>query len=101
MTRGPTKLRQVDTNFRKYAKRRVTDCWSIGIAAGLDERGIPAARGGKWSSVQVMRLLEAAQAQSPSKAEEVTPVSRLALSWRAVSRQCGQLAAGWFQSNTR
>jgi hypothetical protein len=29
------------------------------IAAGLDERGIPAARGGKWSSVQVMRLLEA------------------------------------------
>ena len=28
------------------------------IAAGLDERGIPAARGGKWSSVQVMRLLE-------------------------------------------
>ena len=29
------------------------------IAAGLDERGIPAARGGKWSAVQVMRLLEA------------------------------------------
>ena len=29
------------------------------IAAGLEERGIPAARGGKWSSVQVMRLLEA------------------------------------------
>jgi hypothetical protein len=28
------------------------------LAAGLDERGIPAARGGKWSSVQVMRLLE-------------------------------------------
>jgi DNA invertase Pin-like site-specific DNA recombinase len=30
------------------------------IAAGLDERGIPAARGGKWSAVQVMRLLDAA-----------------------------------------
>jgi DNA invertase Pin-like site-specific DNA recombinase len=30
------------------------------IAAGLDERGIPAARGGKWSAVQVSRLLGAA-----------------------------------------
>ena len=30
------------------------------IAAGLEERGTPAARGGKWSAVQVMRLLEAA-----------------------------------------
>ena len=30
------------------------------IAAGLDERGIPAALGGKWSAVQVARLLEAA-----------------------------------------
>jgi Recombinase len=29
------------------------------IAAGLEERGIPTARGGKWSSVQVARLLEA------------------------------------------
>ena len=28
------------------------------IAAGLDARGIPTARGGTWSSVQVMRLLE-------------------------------------------
>ena len=28
------------------------------IAAGLDARGIPTARGGKWSSVQVMRVLE-------------------------------------------
>jgi Recombinase len=31
-----------------------------GIAAGLDERGIPAARGGKWSAAQVARLLGAA-----------------------------------------
>jgi DNA invertase Pin-like site-specific DNA recombinase len=31
------------------------------IAAGLEERGIPAARGGKWSAVQVSRLLEAAR----------------------------------------
>jgi hypothetical protein len=30
------------------------------IAAGLEERGIPAARGGKWSAVQVGRMLEAA-----------------------------------------
>ena len=30
------------------------------FAAGLEERGIPAARGGKWSAVQVARLLEAA-----------------------------------------
>ena len=30
------------------------------IAVGLEERGIPAARGGKWSAVQVSRLLEAA-----------------------------------------
>ena len=29
------------------------------IAAGLDERGIPTARGGKWSATQVSRLLEA------------------------------------------
>src|SRR5438270_637407 len=29
-----------------------------GIAAALDERGIPAARGGSWSAVQVSRLLE-------------------------------------------
>jgi hypothetical protein len=28
------------------------------IAAGLEDRGIPAARGGKWSAVQVARLLE-------------------------------------------
>ena len=29
-------------------------------AAGLEERGIPASRGDKWSAVQVARLLEAA-----------------------------------------
>jgi DNA invertase Pin-like site-specific DNA recombinase len=28
------------------------------LAAGLDERGIPAARGGQWSANQVARLLE-------------------------------------------
>jgi DNA invertase Pin-like site-specific DNA recombinase len=28
------------------------------IAAGLDERGIPTARGGKWGAEQVARLLE-------------------------------------------
>jgi hypothetical protein len=30
------------------------------IAAGLNERGIPAARGGRWSAVQVSRLMEIA-----------------------------------------
>src|ERR1700680_3679155 len=39
------------------------------IAAGLEERGIPAARGGKWSAVQVSRLLEAAG--SPFEASAV------------------------------
>jgi len=29
------------------------------IAAGLDEHGIPVARGGKWSATQVAQLLEA------------------------------------------
>jgi len=29
-----------------------------GIAAGLDQRSIPAARGGSWSANQVARLLE-------------------------------------------
>jgi hypothetical protein len=28
------------------------------IAAGLEARGVPAARGGKWSSVQVMRVAQ-------------------------------------------
>jgi len=28
------------------------------IAAGLNEAGIPTARGGEWSSAQVMRILE-------------------------------------------
>jgi hypothetical protein len=28
------------------------------IAAGLNEAGVPTARGGEWSSVQVMRILE-------------------------------------------
>jgi DNA invertase Pin-like site-specific DNA recombinase len=28
------------------------------IAAGLNDQGIPTARGGEWSSVQVMRILE-------------------------------------------
>ena len=39
------------------------------IAAGLEERGIPAARGGKWSAVQVSRLWRrpaALSTQAPS-----------------------------------
>jgi DNA invertase Pin-like site-specific DNA recombinase len=42
---------------------QASGCESLrAIAAGLEERGIPAARGGKWSAVQVARLIEAAQA---------------------------------------
>ena len=38
---------------------QATGCESLrAIAAGLDARGIPAVRGGKWSAVQVSRLLE-------------------------------------------
>ena len=44
-------------------KLQAAGCASLGaIAAGLEERGIPAPRGGKWSAVQVARLLEAAAA---------------------------------------
>jgi Recombinase len=40
---------------------QATGCESLRvIAAGLEERGIPVARGGKWSAVQVARLLKAA-----------------------------------------
>jgi len=36
-------------------------CTSLrAIAAALEARGIPAARGGKWTAVQVSRLLEVA-----------------------------------------
>ena len=43
------------------AELRAAGCESLrDIAAGLDQRGIPAAKGGKWSATQVMRLLEAA-----------------------------------------
>ena len=30
----------------------------VAIAAGLNDRSIPTARGGQWSATQVMRLLE-------------------------------------------
>ena len=43
------------------------------IAAGLEERGIPTARGGKWSAVQVSRLLEAAR--SPFDVSAVAAVA--------------------------
>jgi hypothetical protein len=32
------------------------------IAAGLNERGIPTARGGEWSAVQVQRVMNRAVA---------------------------------------
>jgi hypothetical protein len=37
------------------------------IAAELDARGIPAARGGKWSAVQVSRLLERVNASTAQR----------------------------------
>jgi DNA invertase Pin-like site-specific DNA recombinase len=49
------------------------------IAAALDERGIPAARGGRWSAAQVQRLLERrrsrslARASVPGSGEEPSP----------------------------
>ena len=44
------------------------------IAAGLNQRGIPAARGGPWSAVQVKRALER-RAYEPGQG--VPPPSRL------------------------
>ena len=53
---------------------RAAGCESLrAIAAGLEERGIPAARGGKWSAVQVSRLLEAAR--SPFDGASVAAVA--------------------------
>jgi hypothetical protein len=47
------------------AELQAGGCESLrAIAAGLEERGIPAARGGKWSAVQGARLLEAAGSSS-------------------------------------
>jgi hypothetical protein len=38
---------------------QATGCVSLrAIAEGLDARGIPTAKGGKWQPTQVMRLLE-------------------------------------------
>jgi len=46
---------------RAIKELQVAGCESLrAIAAALEERGIPTARGGKWSAVQVARLLEAA-----------------------------------------
>jgi DNA invertase Pin-like site-specific DNA recombinase len=58
--------------IRERVRKRATDLMPIiedlqvagaaslsAIAAGLDARGIPAARGGRWSAQQVSRLLEA------------------------------------------
>jgi len=56
------------------ASAQSAGCESLrAIAAGLEERGIPPARGGKWSAVQVSRLLEAAR--SPFDASAVAAVA--------------------------
>jgi len=38
------------------------------LAAGLEKRGIPTARGGKWSAAQVARVLEVADLAGPFRA---------------------------------
>jgi hypothetical protein len=59
---------------RQIQELEAAGCASLrAIAAGLEERGIPAARGGKWSAVQVSRLLEAAR--SPFDASAVAAVA--------------------------
>ena len=45
---------------------QASGCKSLrAIAEGLDARGIPAARGGNWSAVQVARLLERLEGRRP------------------------------------
>jgi recombinase len=49
------------TAIRIIQELQAAGCESLrAMAAGLEERGIPAPRGGKWSAVQVARLLEQA-----------------------------------------
>jgi hypothetical protein len=58
--------------------RAVSHCGRI--AGGLEERGIPAPRGGNWSAVQVARLLKAAAVPfdaSAGAAEETSNAVRL------------------------
>jgi hypothetical protein len=51
----------LDSRIASKATIKAPGCEFLrAIAAGPDERGIPAARGGKWSAVQVARLLGAA-----------------------------------------
>jgi len=45
------------------------------IAAGLGERGIPAARGGKWSAVQVARIAEGSLAPDAIVGSHVGTIS--------------------------
>jgi hypothetical protein len=47
----------VIADLRSQGARTLRD-----LAAGLNARGIPTARGGTWSAVQVMRVLERAGA---------------------------------------
>jgi DNA invertase Pin-like site-specific DNA recombinase len=66
--------RALDSLAPTIQELQATGCESLrAIAAGLEERGIPAARGGKWSAVQVSRLLEAAR--SPFDGASVAAVA--------------------------
>jgi Recombinase len=69
------------TAIRIIQELQAAGCESLrAMAAGLEERGIPAPRGGKWSAVQVARLLEAAAVPfdaSAGDAEEGSSTLRL------------------------
>ena len=57
MRRAKAKGRAVDL-APTIADLRASGATSLReIAAGLNERGIPTARGGEWSAVQVQRVL--------------------------------------------
>jgi putative tryptophan/tyrosine transport system substrate-binding protein len=45
-------------SMSRVSARRRGECPPRAIAAGLNERNIPTARGGEWSATQVARLLE-------------------------------------------
>ncbi len=52
LTRGPLTLPIRSKSYRRATSLRA-------ISAGLNERGIPTARGnGEWTATQVMRVLE-------------------------------------------
>jgi DNA invertase Pin-like site-specific DNA recombinase len=54
--RADARAARFSSNHRRATGGRQNE--SRAIAAGLNDQAIPTARGGKWSSPQVMRMLE-------------------------------------------